>query len=110
MGSRAHRPSGPANFFEPSGKVISRPAPVFVPSLALYAVIVIVSPSFKASRAKPVRFRVLGGYPSRDQLVTLPAASLTSRWMYIWGFVQSTLVTTPVSVMMVLESYSAAKE
>src|SRR5436189_1630850 len=77
--TRPYLPPAPADFFDPSGNVTSRIAAVFDPSLALYAVIVTVSPIFKSSRGNPFRFNTFGGRPTNDHADTLPPVSVTSR-------------------------------
>src|SRR5262245_31790452 len=100
---------GHADTTFPSGSVMTRRSPAREPSLARLASAVTVLPT-AASTSLRLIFRTrkkLGGGPSSDQLATWSPPPFVSTTNSMCGFLQSTFVSVPVTVIRSLKSNSA---
>src|SRR5688572_32910240 len=100
----------PANILRPSFVVIADALPTWGAFLAIYPATVTVSPGLRESRRQPRRIRPFGPASSKSQFTIFPDSSLTSTNTCAWGLVQSTRVTTPVTVTGLFLSNSASNE
>src|SRR5262245_15341533 len=102
---------GPEVSFRPSDHVTSRAAPRFDSPRACQPDTVTTSPGFiETSFFHPWRISMFGGYPSNRHCATEPSGFFTSTRKWMCGLVQSILRTVPLTVIGLLESYSAANE
>ena len=71
---------------------------------------VTIVPGFREFLFQPRRINAVGGPSSKSHWTIFPAASFASTATRAWGLVHSSLVTSPVTVMGLFWSYSAANE
>jgi hypothetical protein len=103
-------PDEPRNTFRPSAKVTSRPFALRDPSFAWKPSTTISSPGVSAPFVRPRRYSTFGVPASIPQRSTLPSGFFTSMRIQVCGFIHSTFVTTPLSLIGLVPSNSAANE
>src|SRR3954468_10577039 len=100
----------PANTWRPSESFTDRALAVDGSSLERKPSTVMVLPGFSELRFQPRRISVVGEPSSKSHSFFTPFSSAPETTTRACGLVHSRRMTSPVTVMVLLESYSAAKE